>query len=205
MQELKITNSGTLPPNVSDVHVRVFIHMHTAIYLQFVLCIGPPEDEPDGKVTEGSGTTNPSAAAARVVKEKLWKGRQVLKVCFMKPDDLKGCKSKEGKEMTTEMIMEWANVWSTTCPDVPQFVINEKEAKADIRVKFSGAVNNSYMLIIYHFSNYFDINFPYTHRQGWQLVIYWHGSCIHKGTKGDHDTESQWGLSRELSKASCDP
>ena len=58
----------------------------------------------------------------------------------MNPKDLKGCRSKEGKEMTTEMIMEWASVWSKNCPYAPQFDVTTRWAKADIRVKFSGAV-----------------------------------------------------------------
>ena len=62
----------------------------------------------------------------------------MLKVYFMNPKDVEGWKSDKGKEVTTEMIMEWANVWSTNCPGAPQFDVTGREAKADIRVKFSG-------------------------------------------------------------------
>ena len=77
-------------------------------------------------------------AAACVVKEKLWKDRQVLRVFFMKPGSevLEGWKC-EGKEMTTEMIMEWAGAWQQA-PSAPQFEVAERVVRADIRVKFSG-------------------------------------------------------------------
>ena len=70
---------------------------------------------------------------------KVWKGRQVLKVYFMNPEVLEGWKC-EGKKMTTEMIMEWANAWEQA-PSAPQFKATSNVKIADIRVKFSGSLN----------------------------------------------------------------
>lgn len=86
--------------------------------------------------SNGAMPVNPPALAC-VVKEKLWKERQVLRVLFMNPDVLKGWKC-EGKEMTTEMIMEWVDsVWQNA-PAAPQFNVTESVHRADIRVMFSG-------------------------------------------------------------------
>ena len=87
------------------------------------------------------------AAAACIVKEKVWKGRQVLRVFFMNPEVLEGWKCGR-KKMTTEMIMEWAGVWQQRAPSAPQFTVTERVDKADIRVKFSGSLNlsNGYSL-----------------------------------------------------------
>ena len=75
-------------------------------------------------------------AFACVVKEKLWKNRQVLKVYFVNPEVLEGWKC-EGKKMTTDMILKWAGAWEQA-PSAPQFKVTERVAKADVRVKFSG-------------------------------------------------------------------
>ena len=76
-------------------------------------------------------------AAACVVKEKLWKGRQVLKVYFTNPEVLEGWEC-EGKTMTTDMILEWAGAWEQAS-SAPQFTVTTRVARADIRVKFSGS------------------------------------------------------------------
>ena len=60
----------------------------------------------------------------------------MVKVFFMNPEVLEGWKC-EGKEITTEMIMEWAGVWQQA-PSAPQFEVTTNVKKADIRVKFSG-------------------------------------------------------------------
>ena len=62
-------------------------------------------------------------AKASVVREKLRKGRQVLKVFFMNPEVLEGWKC-EGKEMTTEKIKEWAGAWKKASPP-PEFTETE--------------------------------------------------------------------------------
>ena len=77
-------------------------------------------------------------AGACVVKEKLWAGRQVLRVYFTNPEVLEGWKC-EGKKMTTEMIMEWAGAWAQAS-SAPQFTVTKRKDKADIRVKFSGSL-----------------------------------------------------------------
>ena len=77
------------------------------------------------------------AAAALIVKSKVWEGRQVLRVYFMNPKVLEGWKC-EGKKMTTDMIMEWAGAWEQA-PSAPQFEVTPKVDKADVRVKFSGS------------------------------------------------------------------
>ena len=79
-------------------------------------------------------------AAACVVKEKLWKCRQVLKVYFMNSEVLEGWKC-EGKEMNTEMIMKWAGAWEQA-PSAPQFTVTERVDRADLRVKFSGSYSS---------------------------------------------------------------
>ena len=85
---------------------------------------------------------------ACVVKEKLWKGRQVLKVFFMNPEVLEGWKC-EGKKMTTEKIMEWAGAWKEASP-APEFTGTQRVDRADIRVKFSGIYLASYnKLLLY--------------------------------------------------------
>ena len=92
-------------------------------------------DSSTGPVTVPSGDI--LRAAACVAKEKLWKGRQVLKVYFMNSDALKGWESGK-KNMTTETIMEWAGTWEKA-PSAPQFTVTTRVDSADIRVKFSGS------------------------------------------------------------------
>ena len=65
----------------------------------------------------------------------------MLRVYFMNPEVLEEWKC-EGKEMTTEMIMEWAGAWEKA-PSAPQFTATSRVQRADIRVKFSG---NSYFI-----------------------------------------------------------
>ena len=79
------------------------------------------------------------AASACIVKSKVWEGRQVLRVFFMNPEVLRGWKYR-GREITTEMIMEWASVWEQAS-SAPQFTVTPRVGKADIRVKFSGNNN----------------------------------------------------------------
>ena len=97
-------------------------------------CTGPPEDFPDGDVV--SECSPDGAGHAYIVQERLWKGRQVLRVFFMNPEVLEGWKCGR-KKMTTEMIMEWVGVWQQAS-SAPQFTVTTNDTKADIRVKFSG-------------------------------------------------------------------
>ena len=80
------------------------------------------------------------AAAACIVKSKVWEGRQVLRVYFMNPEVLEGWKCEGKKKLTTEMILEWAGVWEQA-PSAPQLTVTRRMDKADIRVKFSGNSN----------------------------------------------------------------
>ena len=79
------------------------------------------------------------AAAANVDREKIWKGRQALKVHFMNPDFIDNWKCR-GEPMNINNILAWARVWNIAeYPEIPYFEIEErKNRKADIRVKFSG-------------------------------------------------------------------
>ena len=79
----------------------------------------------------------PIPQSACVVREKAWRGRQVLRVYFMNSEVLEGWKC-EGEDITIEMIMEWAGAWEQADP-APQFAVIDKEKKADIRVMFSGS------------------------------------------------------------------
>ena len=72
--------------------------------------------------------SQPNSAAAVVSMDVIWKGRQVLRVFFLKPEVL------HGWGLSTDTIIEWANVWE----DVMLFEETNRIAKADIRVEFSG-------------------------------------------------------------------
>ena len=65
----------------------------------------------------------------------------MLRVYFINPDVLKGWKCGK-KNMSIEMIMEWAGVWKPEeTPSVPEFEVIPNASRADIRVQFSGNVN----------------------------------------------------------------
>ena len=68
-------------------------------------------------------------------RDKVWAGRQVLRVFFLNPDFV----TRWG--LTKDTIMEWAAVWHQSDDDlIPLFQENTVAKKADIRVKFSGTM-----------------------------------------------------------------
>ena len=85
------------------------------------------------------GCQNPAQAAAYVFRDKVWKGRQVLKVFFLNPEVLRGWR------LTTDTILEWAGVWQEKDVEdkIPVFTVASRKDKADIRVMFSGELNTS--------------------------------------------------------------
>ena len=100
--------------------------------------MGPPE-LPEEEIDAGCSGT-PGAAAAYVSTQKLWKGREILKVHFLNPSVLKSWTSGRGRSevsMSTSMVLEWANVWNQ-CDAIPEFVEIDTAKRADIRVMFSG-------------------------------------------------------------------
>ncbi len=68
--------------------------------------------------------------------EKVWKGRETLKVHFMNPKVLESW----GIGVTPEQILDWANEawWKGEDSNVPKFKPCEVLNKVDIRVKFAG-------------------------------------------------------------------
>ena len=68
-------------------------------------------------------------------RDKVWAGRQVLRVFFLNSGVLTGW----GLDVDT--ILEWAAVWRQTDDDrIPLFQKCTTSKKADIRVMFSGIV-----------------------------------------------------------------
>ena len=101
-----------------------------------MFCACPPCEEPSkGEQTDCPGQKGASAAC--VATEYLWQGRQTLRVLFMNPDHLEKWKY-EGKPITTDKILEWANVWNPDDDsDIPTFTSTTLARRSDIRVKFS--------------------------------------------------------------------
>jgi len=78
-------------------------------------------------------------ASAVVSCEKLWRGREKLRVFFNNPEFLTAhgwtCK---GGPMNVIHIISWANQWHTgDCPQMPMFEYAERDRDVDIRVEFS--------------------------------------------------------------------
>ena len=88
---------------------------------------------------EGTSDTQAGAAAAHASKEKVWKGRQSLKVYFMDADGFDDLQWKcRGNPMNIETIFSWARVWNFVgFEEIPSFEFIEIASRADIRVKFS--------------------------------------------------------------------
>ena len=87
----------------------------------------------------GVSSTQTSAAAAQVRKEKIWRGRQQLKVYLMNPDDIHdwGWRCR-GEPMNFKTVFAWARVWNFVgFPEIPTFEFVEIAKRADIRVQFS--------------------------------------------------------------------
>ncbi|XP_064383890.1 uncharacterized protein LOC135332901 [Halichondria panicea] len=96
-------------------------------------CSTGPECEPLPLQAE---TEHHDGAAAVVQCEKVWKGRETLKVHFMNPKVLESW----GIGVTPEQILDWANEawWKGEDSNVPKFKPCEVLNKVDIRVKFAG-------------------------------------------------------------------
>ena len=68
----------------------------------------------------------------------IWKGKEVLNVCFMNPEYLSEWQCR-GEPMNINTILAWARVWNLVpCPQIPLFEVTTDKEEADIRVKFSG-------------------------------------------------------------------
>ena len=69
-------------------------------------------------------------------RDKVWAGRQVLRVFFLNPEVLRNW------GLTTEVILDWAAAWQRHDDErIPIFQKNFAARKADIRVGFSGTVS----------------------------------------------------------------
>ena len=94
----------------------------------------------------------PGAAAPHISKGKVWKGRKLLKVYFMNPDDIDdwGWKCR-GEPMNINTIFAWARVWNFVgFKEIPTFEFVEIASQADIRVKFSSEhFRNLYSVLHY--------------------------------------------------------
>ncbi len=87
--------------------------------------MGPPELPEEETDADCVGTQG--AAAAYVRTQKLWKGREVLKVHFLNPSVLESWKSGHGFSKKS----------------IPEFIVTESAKKADIRVLFLGMLTSS--------------------------------------------------------------
>ena len=68
-------------------------------------------------------------------RDKVWAGRQVLRVFFLNPEALRSW------GLTTEIILDWAAVWQQQEDEkIPIFQKCFAARKVDIRVGFSGTV-----------------------------------------------------------------
>ncbi len=108
--------------------------------------MGPPELPEEETDADCVGTQG--AAAAYVRTQKLWKGREVLKVHFLNPSVLESWKSGHGfskKSMSISMVLEWANDAWNQCDAIPEFIVTESAKKADIRVLFLGMLTSSFI------------------------------------------------------------
>ena len=99
---------------------------------------------------EGGALEGGSSAYAN--PEKIWKGRDSLKVYFMNPELLDGEYTPEGESKSVELapwkcrghimninnIISWARIWNTSFfkDTIPYLQVTELMHKADIRVKF---------------------------------------------------------------------
>ena len=93
------------------------------------------------KSTAQDGTSNrPSDAKGAYVPNTgfLWQPKAVLKVHFMnKIPGTEGWRMKSNNFVSTDNILEWANVWHEIDPTcVPKFELGSEDCN-DIRVKFN--------------------------------------------------------------------
>ena len=105
------------------------------VFQEYSICTSAPEVE----LTGGVSTNQGGDAAASVAREKIWNGREVLKVYFMNPDDIDdwGWKCR-GEPMNIYTVIACARVWNfVEYPEIPFFDVTERVKKADIRVQFS--------------------------------------------------------------------
>ncbi len=72
-------------------------------------------------------------------RNKIWAGRELLKVTFLNPDVLNSW------GLTRDNILDWAKVWDVGNEKVPTFKQVPKASRADIRVLLSG---NSYYQVL---------------------------------------------------------
>ncbi len=107
--------------------------MYSPVFLQPICTSAPEKDD----LKEIADTSN-GGAAAHVSRNKIWKGREALKVHFMNPDELDNWKSR-GEPMNFNTVLAWARVWNVPLfrDTIPYLGWTEVAEKADIRVKFA--------------------------------------------------------------------
>ena len=98
----------------------------------------------------GAGPVSRASAAVAVI-QALW-NKTKLGVKFIGNKSLlSNWKLANGNQMTTDLILSWANTWWFKCgsPNVPYFVDVDTESglEDDIRVDFNGEINLVLLLL----------------------------------------------------------
>ncbi len=136
---------------ITGLHVSCSNQCHSICklyYLQVVYCncalFGQPSP-PGNTVPRKQRNTIPrsrGASGARIVHDKLWKGRQVLKVFFKNPEFIRMWKCRN-EPMTTTNILAWAAIWNHPfhSDTIPTLEMTEHIDDSDIRVQFQGIIS----------------------------------------------------------------
>ena len=126
-------------------------------------------DDKDLEARPNCRQNNDLRVGAHVARQKIWKGRQELRVYFMNPEFFEKW-SCRGERMNKNTVLAWAQKWNGNAADpeyedIPRIKMIEKIERSDIRVLCSGKL--FYIIHITYIHHSIQI---YIYRHWWQLV-----------------------------------